>query len=177
MITIISATNRKGSNTLKISNVYQHILQSKGIHAHLYSLEDMEMENMADFEKMEDEILIPTSHFIIVSPEYNGSFPGVLKMMIDKSRVQLAWYNKKVMLTGVSSGRAGNLRGLDDLSNIMNHLKVTVFPVKLPISTINNVLGSDGEITDANTSKVINQHLDDFIIWAALNPRPETIKI
>lgn len=177
MITIISATNRKGSNTLKIANAYQLILLKKGIHADVYSLENMEMENMADFENMEDEILIPTTHFIIISPEYNGSFPGVLKMMIDKSRVQLAWHNKKVLLAGVASGRAGNLRGLDHLSNIMNHLKVTVFPFKLPISTINNVVGIDGEIVDANTIKAINQQLDDFIIWSALNPIPKSIEI
>lgn len=175
MITIISGTNRKGSNTLKIAREYQIILKQKGINANLYSLEDMEMDNKADFEKMENEILIPSSHFIIISPEYNGSFPGVLKMLIDKSRIQPAWHHKKVLLAGVASGRAGNLRGLDHLSNILNHMKVTVFPGTLPISMVNSIVDRDGKINDANTLKAINQQLDDFIIWAALTTDPQTL--
>ncbi len=40
---------------------------------------------MPDFLKMENELLIPTEKFIFIIPEYNGTFPGVLKAMIDNS--------------------------------------------------------------------------------------------
>lgn len=170
MITIIAATNRKGSNTLKVAREYESILKEKGIHANLFSLEDIDTDNWADFENVEKEILIPSSHFLVISPEYNGSFPGVFKMMIDKSRIPLVWNHKKVLLTGVASGRAGNLRGLDHLTNVFNHMKVTVFPNKLPISVINNVIDGDAKITDANTLKAIHQQLDEFILWGDLEP-------
>ena len=111
MITIISGTNRKNSNTLKIAGEYQHILVEKGIEAGIFSLENVDLLNYnAEFEKIENEILIPTTHFIIISPEYNGSFPGVLKMLFDSSRSHEMWYHKKALLTGVATGRAGNLR-------------------------------------------------------------------
>ena len=175
MITIISGTNRKNSNTIKIATEYQHILMEKGIESRILSLENMNVMHYNDaFKQIEDEILIPTTHFIIISPEYNGSFPGILKMLFDTSRSNEIWFHKKALLTGVASGRAGNLRGMDHLADVLNYLKITVHPNKLPISVINSVIDSDGKIADAITLRAIHQQLDEFILWGALLPKPET---
>ncbi len=173
MITIISGTNRKNSNTYKIAKEYQFILQEKGIEAGIFSLEEVDLLHYnAAFEKIENEILIPSTHFIIISPEYNGSYPGVLKLLFDSSRSHEMWYHKKALLTGVATGRAGNLRGMDHLADVLNYIKITVHPNKLPISVVDRVVGDDGKIIDANTLKTINQQLDEFIFWGALNPKP-----
>lgn len=169
MVTIISGTNRKHSNTSRIVGEYQLILREKGIEAGILSLEDLDlMHYNTAFEAIENEILIPTTHFIIISPEYNGSFPGVLKMLFDTSRSHEIWFHKRALLTGVATGRAGNLRGMDHLADVLNYLKITVHPNKLPISAVNSVMGSDGKIIDKNTLKAINQQLDEFILWASL---------
>jgi len=174
MITIISGTNRKYSNTYKIAKEYQLILQGKGIEAGIFSLEDVDVLHYdAAFEKIENEILIPSSHFIIISPEYNGSFPGVLKLLFDNSRSHEMWYHKKALLTGVATGRAGNLRGMDHLADVLNYLNITVHPNKLPISVVNSVVGSDGKIIEKNTLKAIHQQLDEFIFWGALQPQTQ----
>ena len=171
MVTIISGTNRKHSNTSKIAREYQLILREKGIEAGLLSLEDLDLVYYnPDFERIENEILIPTTHFIIISPEYNGSFPGVLKLLFDTSRSHEIWFHKKALLTGVATGRAGNLRGMDHLADVLNYIKITVHPNKLPISVVNTVVGNDGKIVDKNTLKAIDQQLDEFIFWGALQP-------
>ncbi len=172
MITIISGTNRKGSNTYKIAKEYQHILQGKGIEAGVLSLEDLDMLHYsADLERIENEMLIPTTAFIIISPEYNGSFPGVLKMLFDSSRSHEIWFHKKALLTGLSTGRAGNLRGMDHLADVLNYLKITVHPNRLPISVVDKLISSSGKIIDENTLKAINHQLDEFISWGALNAK------
>jgi len=172
MVTIISGTNRKHSNTSKIAREYQLILREKGIEAGLLSLEDLDLLNYNTiFENIENEVLIPTTHFIIISPEYNGSFPGVLKLLFDTSGSHELWFHKKALLTGVASGRAGNLRGMDHLADVLNYLKITVHPNKLPISVVNTVVGSDGKIIDKNTLNAINQQLYEFILWGSLQPR------
>lgn len=173
MITIISGTNRKDSKTLKIAKEYRHILMGKGIEATIFSLEDVDLlHNDSAFKKIENEIIIPTSHFIIISPEYNGSFPGVLKMLFDNSRSYDIWFHKKALLTGVATGRAGNLRGMDHLADVLNYLKITVHPNKLPISVVNSIVDADGKIMDTNTLRAINQQLDEFIFWGDLQPEP-----
>jgi chromate reductase, NAD(P)H dehydrogenase (quinone) len=166
MYTIISGTNRVGSNTLKVARQYQAILKQKGVDAGLLSLEHINvMERGTHFEKLESEIIIPTNNFIFIAPEYNGSFPGVLKMFFDTSKSNRLWWNKKALITGISSGRAGNLRGNDHLAAVLNYLKITVHPNQLPVSVIDKLLDEDGVITDENTLTAIHQQLDDFIVW------------
>lgn len=169
MLTIISGTNRKGSNTHKIAREYRQILQEKGIEAGILSLENLDLLHYdVSFKKIEDDIIIPSSHFIIISPEYNGSFPGILKMLFDTSRSHEIWYHKKALLTGVATGRAGNLRGMDHLADVLNFMKITVHPNKLPISAVNKMISTEGKIIDENTVKAINLQLDEFISWAGL---------
>jgi NAD(P)H-dependent FMN reductase len=166
MVTIVSGTNRKGSNSKKIAREYLRILTEKGIPATLFSLEDIDlMHRDAAFERIEQEVIIPATHFIFIVPEYNGSFPGVLKMLFDTSKSHDIWFYKKALLTGVATGRAGNLRGMDHLADILNYLKITVHPNKLPISAVNNLMDAAGNITDANTLAAIGHQLDEFINW------------
>ena len=93
-------------------------------------------------------------------------------MLFDTSRSHEIWFHKKALLTGVATGRAGNLRGMDHLADVLNYMKITVHPNKLPISAVNNVVNSEGKIIDNNTLKAINQQLDEFILWASLQPQP-----
>ncbi|HVW59491.1 MAG TPA: NAD(P)H-dependent oxidoreductase [Puia sp.] len=163
MYTIISGTNRPNSKTLKVAKVYQGILLQKGIEANLLSLEGLNvLERNPAYVKIEEEVLIPTSRFIFVSPEYNGSIPGVLKALFDISNIEKCWWDKHALLTGVSTGRAGNLRGMEHLTGILHYLKMKVHHNKLPISVVNTLLETDGSIRDTRTLDAIHAQLDEF---------------
>ena len=166
MYTIISGTNRPGSNTIKIARQYHHIMEQKGIETRLISLENLDVSLRNDsIRELEASVLIPTEKFIFVSPEYNGSIPGVLKSLFDSSDIPRVWWGKKALLTGVSTGRAGNLRGMEHLTGILNYMKVYVHPNKLPISVVNVLLNLDGSIKDEPTLYAINHQLDEFIAF------------
>jgi len=166
MITIISGTNRSGSNTKKIALEYQRILEEKGIPVKFFSLEGVDvMHNDAAFQQIEAEVIIPTTSFIFIVPEYNGSFPGVLKMLFDTGGSHGIWFHKTALLTGVATGRAGNLRGMDHLADILNYVKITVHPNRLPISGVDKLLSADGKLVDESTRNAIKQQLDEFIHW------------
>ena len=168
MYTIIAGTNRPGSNTLKVAKQYQSIFMANGIEAAVLSLENLNVfAKNAQFEKIENEVLIPTQNFIFITPEYNGSFPGVLKMMFDISKSHKIWWHKKALITGVSTGRAGNLRGNDHLASILNYLKITVHPNLLPISSLDTLMDAAGNIIEPNTLIAINLQIDEFIGWTA----------
>ena len=166
MITIVSGTNRIGSNTLKVAKEYQRILAEKGVTAGVFSLEGINvMEYDAEFERIENEVIVPAKAFIFIVPEYNGSFPGILKMLFDNSRSHEIWFHKQALITGNATGRAGNLRGMDHLADILNYVKITVHPNKLPLSTVNRLMDSEGKFTDAGTLNAINNQLDEFLKW------------
>lgn len=162
--TIISGTNRVGSNTLKVARLIGAILKEKGQESNLVSLEGLDLNGRSpELARLESEILIPTQKFIFVIPEYNGSFPGSLKTMIDLSDIKQVWWWKKAMLTGVSSGRAGNLRGLDHLTGTLNYLKVAVLPNRLPVSMIDKLIDAEGNLTDASTIAALSAQVDEFL--------------
>ena len=163
MYTIISGTNRVGSHTEKVAKEYREILKEKNIEANLFSLKGLNvLKRNEEIKKVENEILIPADKFIFVIPEYNGSYPGVLKALIDNSDIKNVWNYKKALLTGVATGRAGNLRGMDHLSDTLHYMKMNVFYNKLPISVVDKVLDEEGHF-NTDTLKAINLQLDEFI--------------
>lgn len=163
-ITIISATNRAGSNTLRVSRQIEVMLLERGVRAGLLTLEGLDLNGRTEtLYQIERELLFPARKFIFVAPEYNGSYPGSLKTMIDLTDIKQAWWGKKAMLTGVSTGRAGNLRGLEHLTGTLNYLKVTVLPNRLPISVVDKLMDAEGVIRDESTLAAMSAQIDEFL--------------
>lgn len=161
---IISGTNRLNSNTIKVARQYQRMLTGKGIDTAFLSLEGWKwLDKSPAFDQIQKDLLIPSERMIFILPEYNGSIPGVLKVMIDLSDHRTVWRGKKALLTGISTGRAGNLRGMEHLTGILNYLKVIVHPNKLPISSVDKLLNGAGEIADKGTLQAIETQLSEFI--------------
>lgn len=166
MYTIVSGTNRTGSNTLKVAKEYRRFLKEKGVEANLLSLEGLDLLNdkklVAGLEK---NIITPTQKFLFIVPEYNGSYPGVLKLLFDMGKSHSVWWHKKALLAGVSTGRGGNIRGMEHFNGVMNYLKITVFPELLPISMVDKVMDAEGRFTDTGAIVAINKQLDNFLEW------------
>jgi chromate reductase, NAD(P)H dehydrogenase (quinone) len=163
LYTVISATNRLSSNTMKVATQYESELKARGCQVQMFSLEGWKwLVRDAEFTKIESEILAPTTKFVFIVPEYNGSIPGVLKVMFDISSYKDTWYGKKAMLTGIATGRAGNLSGMEHLTSILHYLNVVVHPNKLPISSVDKMLNAEGFITDIRTLQAMKLQLDEF---------------
>lgn len=161
---IISGTNREGSNTYKVAVQYLDALKKKNIEAEIISLEDLDVQSRTgEMIQLESEKLIPTQKYIFISPEYNGSIPGVLKSLFDISDYKKVWWGKKALLVGISSGRSGNVRGMEHLTTILNYLKVVVHPNKLPISSVNQLINGNGMIHDPETVSAIDTQLNEYI--------------
>jgi chromate reductase, NAD(P)H dehydrogenase (quinone) len=162
MITIVAGTNRLGSNSKKVALQYQNILKTLEVESQVLALEDEEVYKRDEaFIALENKYL-KTEKIIFVLPEYNGTFPGIVKLMIDITDVRNIWPNKKIAMVGISSGRAGNLRGMDHLTTAFMYLKSNIYYDRLPISGIEGNM-TDGVITNESTLKSIQNQLDGFL--------------
>ena len=168
---IISATNRPGSSTLKVAKYYQKQLREKGIEAGLLSLAelpdnliktDMYGQRSDEFQVIQD-LITKTEKFLFIIPEYNGSFPGVLKVFIDACSFPESFYDKKAALVGISSGKYGNIRGVDHFTGVCHYMHLNVMSLKLHIASIKTELNVDAELFKEDTLKFINEQLDKFI--------------
>lgn len=150
--------------TLKVAKVYYDIFKKKTDNVHLISLEDWKVwERNDELKQLENEFLIPSDKFVFIMPEYNGSFPGILKLLLDNSDIKKCWWYKKIMLTGVADGRGGNLRGIEHMTNILHYLKMHVLYNKLPLSKINDEMNEQGVFTKPKTIAAIEQQVDEFL--------------
>ncbi|MCP3658788.1 MAG: NAD(P)H-dependent oxidoreductase [Bacteroidetes bacterium] len=148
MITIISTTNRNNSLTEKFAKYYSSILKSKNIETEILKLSNLPKDSLfsilyenngqnIDFNKMKD-IIKKSEKIVFIIPEYNGSFPGVLKVFIDALSWPSELKNKKCALIGISSGYQGCSVGLSHFTDILHYIEAIVLPMKLKFGGIKN---------------------------------------
>ncbi len=171
MITIISSSNRRGNKTQKFADYCLKWLKEQGEEVHVFSLdelpENLDLNEVYNYESsvftdIAKKFIIPASKLYFVVPEYNGSIPGVLKLFMDGVKPEY-YAGKKAALLGVAAGRAGNLRGMDHLTDVLHYLQVEVMALKLPVSQIYNILDAEGNVIDEPTKMAINSQLTKFI--------------
>lgn len=180
MITVISASNRMDNYTRPFAEYYFSRLQAHSEEPVAFLSLDEITENFIDttmyaaaeqapvITRLQDEFILPAQKFVFVLPEYNGSYPGVLKAFFDAVSVReysASFKGKKAALIGTSSGRAGNLRGIDHFGDVLNHVGIVIHPNKLPVSRIKELLDSQGEIIDEATRLALDAHARNFVAF------------
>lgn len=168
---IISGTNREHSNSLKVAQYYQKKLQQKGEDWTILSLatlpaditqSDLYGKRSEEFQPIQN-LVSNAEKFIFIIPEYNGSFPGVLKTFIDACSFPSSFFHKKVALVGLSSGKYGNIRGVDHFTGVCNYMRMHVLPLKIHIAKIQDEMNSDGDFRDNLTIKFIDEQLTEIV--------------
>lgn len=171
MITIISSSNRRGNKTQNFSNYCLNWLKEQGEEVQLFSLDELPTSidlnevysyDSSVFTDIAKKFIIPADKLYFVVPEYNGSVPGILKLFMDGVKPEF-FAGKKAALLGIAAGRAGNLRGMDHLTDVLHYLQVEVMSLKLPVSQIYNILDAEGNVSDETTKMAINSQLTKFI--------------
>lgn len=167
-LTIITGTNRLNSNSEKVANQYAQMAVGKGFNVAQIHLKDMPKtfafsetfgHRTESFKEMVDEKIVSCEKFVFVIAEYNGGFPGVLKTFIDAVPPE-SWYEKKAGLIGLSAGRAGALRAMDQFTNVLNYLKINVYHLKPKLSGISGLLDdSQIKLVDEECLKILNEQL------------------
>ncbi len=172
MITIISATNRKNSVTRQVCTYYQSVIQAHGESTEILDLNELPADFTVSalyenngknetFNALTNKV-IQGKKFILITPEYNGSFPGVLKAFIDGHPYPSGFAGKKIALVGVSDGIQGGILAMSHLTDILNYLGGHVFATKMKFAGINKIF-QDGQFTDDFLVKLIEKQVKEFI--------------
>jgi len=107
-----------------------------------------------------------TDAFVIASPEYNASFPGALKNLIDwVSRYRPQPFNaRQGLLLSASPSMSGGNRGLWSLRVPLEHLGARIYPDMFSLAQAQQAFDDDGRLVneqlDARFEKTIVAFLD-----------------
>lgn len=99
--------------------------------------------------------------FVLIAPEYNHSFPGELKILLDRQQGEFA--HKPVGLVGVSAGSHGGIRAVEGLLPVLYTLRaVSVLPQVL----IGGVSGLEDPFEPERHQKQLEAMLGELEFYA-----------
>jgi chromate reductase len=170
MITIISGTNRPGSNTRKVAEIVLDLLREGGEATTLIDLSDLPTELFSSTsyaEKPEafgpiQTAILESSGILTVVPEYNGSFPGVLKYFIDMLRFPESLHLTPAAFIGISAGRWGAVRAVEHLEMVFQYRHAHLFGRRCFIPNISGELDAAGRLTDPGLADRLATTVADF---------------
>ena len=171
MITILSGTNRPGSNTRKVAAHVEANYQSLGVQTRLLDLAELPPEMFAPtsyadkpagLKKFTDAILA-SDGLAIVTPEYNGSVPGILKYFIDMLPFPESFEHRPVCFVGLAAGIWGALRPIEQLQAIFGYRNGHIFPERVFMPGIGKSFNEAGQFANADMEKRLANQAEDFV--------------
>ena len=174
-ILIIAGTNRPDANALRVARVLEANYRAAGVEVDLLSLTDLPREifdggayaikppaMLAIQQRVLDALGLH-----VVTPEYNGSFPGVLKYFIDMLKFPESFEKRPVAFTGEASGAWGALRSVEQLQMIFGYRNSYVYPDRVFMPGIGQKFSASGQFTDAALNERLQKQAVGFAEFAA----------
>nr|WP_255437713.1 NADPH-dependent FMN reductase [Thalassobacillus sp. CUG 92003] len=108
--------------------------------------------------------------FLLVTPEFNHSIPGVLKNALDwLSRGEREMAGKPVMIAGATMGMLGTVRAQMHLRQILNApgMGAKVMPGnEILVGAVQGKINEENKLTDPKTIEFIDSVVNQFVVWA-----------
>lgn len=130
-IPVILGTVRKGRATENIAKfVFEQVKKREGVESELIDIRELNFPANDAGEQIKDAKFSAACEradgLVIVTPEYNHGYPGMLKHVLDSNLKE--YIHKAVGVCGVSAGGFGGTRGVQSLLPVLRELGlVTIF--------------------------------------------------
>lgn len=167
---IISGTDRPNSNALRISKYVQHQYQEEGIEANIIDLQEFPLEQVSGGRYGEhlpevDAFVsrgVEADGLVIICPEYNGGYPGILKLFIDYMPFPGSLDKKPIAMVGEANGAFGAMRAVEQLQQVVGYRNAHVFPERVFIARVNENFDEETGIKDDFQQQLLMSQISGF---------------
>ncbi len=175
IITILAGTNRPGSATRKVVRQIEEIYAELKVPVQIVDLAHLPPsifdpgsygEKPSAFRPFSDAIL-NASGLVVVTPEYNGGMPGVLKYFIDMLKFPESFERRPVCFVGLAAGLWGGLRPVEQLQMIFGYRNAHIFPERVFIPGIGTAINPEGQVADPEIVKRLRKQAQGFTDFVA----------
>jgi len=170
-MTLIIGTNRPASNTRKVARQIEEIYAELKVPLNVLDLANLPPEIFSSgsyatkpktFEPFSEGVL-RASGLHVVTPEYNGSVPGVLKYFIDMLKFPESFIRRPVCFVGVSAGIWGALRPIEQLQAIFGYRNAYIYPERVFLPSIGDLLDESSRLKDAELIERLRTQAAGFV--------------
>ena len=171
MITLLIGTNRPSSNTRKIARHMEEIYAELKVPIRVLDLAHLPPEIFSpssyaekpkSFQPFADGVL-HSSGLHVLSPEYNGGIPGVLKYFIDMLKFPESFEHRPVCFTGLSAGVWGALRPVEQLQSIFGYRNAFIFPERVFMPHVHTLLDENGRLKNPELLDRLRKQAAGFV--------------
>ena len=167
---ILLGSVREGRQSHKIAFYLQTRLREKGITADLIDLAENPLPIMGIHQQPPPEVqrigvrLQEADALLFVTPEYHGSFSGVLKNAIDYFWAE--FQKKPIGVVTVSAGKMGGINASTQLQHVILSLGAFALPTKLLVPEVKTAFDDSFQPVNEGLIKSVNKFLDEYLWFA-----------
>src|SRR5216683_3760250 len=168
-IPVVLGTVRQGRQSERVAQfVFSEVKKREGVETELIDIRNLPMKLDDAGEQMKDpifsEIVQRADGLVLVVPEYNHGYPGLLKHALDMNLEE--YIHKAVGICGVSAGPYGGARVIENLLPVMRDLgHVTIFE-DVNFGSVRKLFDESGKLLDENYVRRVDKFLEE-LIWMA----------
>jgi len=175
-IEIISGSPRNNSLTRRVALHLQAVLEQSGEHE--VGLIDLQHWNLppvqsvfVSIEKTPEEFkplaerMFAADAFILVSPEYNGSYSPAMKNLVDHFPKQ---HHKPFAIVTASPGPMGGIRAAQQMQLLVGALFGIASPYMLIVPAVDKKFDVKGNLVDESFENSVHNFVSEFL-WLAEN--------
>ena len=168
-IPVILGTARKGRASERAARfVHGEVAKREGVETELIDIRGLKLAADDEGESIKDagfsERMNRADALVIVVPEYNHGYPGLLKHALDTNLKE--YIHKAVGLCGVSAGGFGGTRVVQNLLPVMRELGLVTTFWDMNFSGAHKLFDESGSLLDRSYVKRADQFLKE-LIWMA----------
>lgn len=171
MITLITGTNRKSSKSSVMAHCLAEIYAKMGIENEVLELEQLPPETFSPeaYSEKPPEVeaftrrILDSSGLVVVTPEYNGSMSGALKLFIDLLPYPESFEGRPVCYVGIASGQFGALRPVEHLQQVFGYRNAHNFPRRVFVPAVHEVLDAEKGILDEDLASRLEEQAGSFV--------------
>ena len=172
-VPVILGSSRRGRQSPRVARfLVSHLGRLPQVETEIIDLAELDLPMLEERLRMRDDAppqaqafaarLARADGLVIVSPEYNGGYPAVLKNALDYVLPELK--RKPVGIVTVSGGLFGGLEALGQLRLVLLKMGALPLPVSFPITKVQESFSEDGRPADAAWDKRAQAFLGE-LLW------------
>src|SRR5205809_7337647 len=168
-IPVILGTARKGRRSENAARfVFEETKKRAGVEAEFVDIARIPMRLDDAGEQMKDpafsNLVTRADGLILVVPEYNHGYPGLLKHALDMNLKE--YIHKAVGICGVSAGSFGGARMIEQLLPVMRELGLVAIFEDVNFGKVGTLFDERGNLLDESYVRRVDKFLDE-LIWMA----------
>jgi NAD(P)H-dependent FMN reductase len=168
---VLVGTNRKDRQSIFPARWLVEQMQSRAdIETRLFDVADFSLPQhdygqgiKGDFPEWRDAI-VNADGLVIVTPEYNHGYPGILKAVLDL--LLREYVHKAVAFVGVSAGPWGGARVIEAMVPMVRELGLAATFADLNFPFVQKTFDENGKLLDPAFDKRVKDFLDE-LVWMA----------